>query len=76
MGSFYLHELILCESEDVLCPLLCIHNEDMETFVLHELILYVSEDLILFLLCIHIANIVDFCLPCLTLMAKVEAYND
>ena len=63
-------------SEGFLSELLCVHNVGKGTFDLHELILYVSEPLILLLLCSHIANIVDFCLPCLTLMAKAEKYDD
>ena len=45
MGTFGLHGLILCDSEDVLSELLCIHNVGMGTFGLHELILCVSEGL-------------------------------
>ena len=76
IGAFDLHGLIYCESEGLILLLLCIHNVGIETSDLHELILYVSEGLILLLHCIHIANIVDFCLPCLTLMAEVETYDD
>ena len=76
MGSFDLYGLILYVSEGNFYLLPCVDNVGIETFVLHELILYVSEALILLLLCIHIANIVDFCVPCSTLMANVEAYND
>ena len=43
MGTFGLHELILCVSEGVLSELLCIHIVGIGTFGLHELILCVSE---------------------------------
>ena len=42
MGSFVLHELILCASEGFLSELLGVHNEGMGTFDLHGLILSVS----------------------------------
>ena len=46
MGTFGLHELILCVSEEFLSELLCIHIVGMETVGLHELIFCVSEDLL------------------------------
>ena len=57
MGTFGLHELILCVSEGVPSELLCIHIVGMGTFGLHELILCVAEGFLSELLCIHIVDI-------------------
>ena len=42
MGTFGLHELILCVYEDLLLLIICVHNEGMGTFGLHGLILCAS----------------------------------
>ena len=46
IGTFVLHELILCVSEGVLSELLCTHIVDIGTFYLHGLILCVPEGLL------------------------------
>ena len=56
MGTFGLHVMILCVSEDVLSELLCIHIVGMGTFDLHGQILCVSEGVLSELLCVHIVD--------------------
>ena len=46
MGTFDLHELILCVFAGFLSQLLCIHIVDMETSGLHGLILCVVGDVL------------------------------
>ena len=53
IGFFGLHGLSLCEFEDCLSVLLCVHNVDMKTFDLHELISYVSEAFLSLRMWIH-----------------------
>ena len=43
IGTFDLHELILCVSAGVFSELICVDNVGIGTFGLHGQILYVSE---------------------------------
>ena len=53
MGTFGLHELILCVSEGLLSELLCVHIVGIGTFGLHGPILHVSGDCISLQICCH-----------------------